>query len=424
MRNKLFNTFLFCLLWFSAFSQHVELGRSWVDTLSSPYFFGRGYVNDGVNKAAEFIGSEFENMGLNYLPGQNSFFQEFSFDVNTFPGAVAVKQGKKKLENGVHFMVDPNSGSGELSKLKFTKVDTADLKSENRIKELIDEVQSGKTDGILFDLRGVKLVDEMNLKYQLLGFGKHFPLIFITSNKMDWGVGRVQLNYPVISIADSVYAPKNKYSICVESEFIKDFKSKNVMGYIPSTSENAKTIVFTAHYDHLGGMGNEVYIPGAHDNASGTSMLGVLAKYYLENPPKHHIVFIAFAGEEAGLLGSEYFSNSNVMDLDSIHFLLNLDIMGSGDDGITIVNGSIFKDAFNLFNEINEEKKYLKRIKPRGETQNSDHYHFYKQGVPSFFIYSQGEYKHYHDIFDKYENLPFSAYDEIVNLLIDFVELY
>jgi hypothetical protein len=424
MRNNIFYSIVFISLSFVSFSQHIDLGRKWVDTLSSSHFFGRGYVNDGVNKAAEFIEKEFKDIGLDHLPDQNSFFQEFGFEVNTFPGIVAVKYGKRKLINGVHFMVDPNSGSGELKNIKLTKVDTADLKDDSRMKILMNEVQSGKTDGILFDLRGVNKTDEMNIKHQILGFGNYFPLVFITSNKMDWGVGRTQLKHPVISIADSIYKPKKKFSICIEAELISDFRNKNVMGYIPSKEENAKTFIFTAHYDHLGGMGSEVYIPGAHDNASGTSMLGALASYYVSHPPKHNIVFIAFAGEEAGLLGSEYFVRSDVMKLDSINFVLNLDIMGSGDEGITVVNGGIFEDAFLLLKSINEEKNYLKRIKSRGETQNSDHYYFYKNGVPAFFIYSQGEYKHYHDIYDVYENLPFSAYDEIVSLLIDFVERY
>jgi hypothetical protein len=421
--------FLFCFfglfgLSIISFAQHEAMGRKWVDTLSSPYFFGRGYVKDGVNKAADFIGSEFERMGLEHLPGQQSYFQEFTLDVNTFPGKIGLKQGKRELINGVHYMVNPNSGPGNGKKLKFTKLDSLDLDNTEQLKVKMQEIQSGKTDGALFDLANMSKANEMRLKHELLGLGNFFPILFISSNKMDWAVGRTQLKYPVLTIADSVYKADQKYSICVEAEFVNDFKSKNVMAYIPSEDESAKTYVFTAHYDHLGGMGDEVYIPGAHDNASGTSMLAVLADHYIENPSQHNLIFIAFAGEEAGLIGSSYFVESNIMDVDSIHFLLNLDLMGSGEEGITLVNGSIFKEAFDIFHKINDEKKYLKLIKSRGETQNSDHHHFYQKGVPSFFIYSQGAFSHYHDIYDSYDRLPFSAYDDIVNLLIDFIEQY
>ena len=413
----------FCLLSFSAESQHEEIGRSWVDTLSSPYFFGRGYVKDGVNKAAEFIKNEFEAMGLQQLPGADSYFQDFSFGVNTFPGVVAVKHDKRELINGVHFMVDPNSGGGEFKKLKLTYIDTIAIKDENQLKNKLDDAFSKKSEGVVFDLSGMPALDEMNLKYQLLGLGNHFPIVFVTSNKMDWGVGRVQLKYPVVSIADSIFQKNKSFSLCIKAEWEANFISKNVMGYIPSLNKDARTIVFTAHYDHLGGMGNEVFIPGANDNASGTSMLAAIAQHFLKEPSQDHLVFIAVAGEEAGLLGSEYFVESNVMGLDSIRIVLNLDLMGSGEKGITIVNGTIFKDEFDLFQRINQEKNYLTKIKARGETQNSDHYHFYKNGVSAFFIYALGSYKHYHDIHDAYENLPFSAYNEMVNLLIDFVNL-
>lgn len=424
MFKYLVHIFFCCSIVFSSFSQYEEMGRKWVDTLSSPYFFGRGYVNDGVNKASDFIRHEFEIMGLKQLPGQDSYFQEFSFGVNTFPGKIHLEQGKKELKNGIHFMVNPNSGPVSAKKMKFTEIDSLDLNDDERLKLKIQEIQSGKSDGALFDLSSKSKIEEMNLQHELLGLGNFFPILFISSNKMDWAVGRTQLKHPVLTISDSIYKPNKSYSICIEAEFIEDFKSKNVMAYLPSKSVDAKTFVFTAHYDHLGGMGNQVYIPGAHDNASGTSMLGVLAKYYLAHPPKHNLVFIAFAGEEAGLLGSSYFVESKTMGLDSIHFLLNLDIMGSGDEGITIVNGNVFKEAFDLFQDINKDKKYLKLIKSRGETQNSDHYHFYQNGVPSFFIYTQGEYSHYHDIYDRYDRLPFSAYNQIVDLLIDFVEQY
>jgi aminopeptidase YwaD len=423
MPSKALIILIFSILSVSAKSQHLEIGRSWVDTLSSPYFFGRGYVKDGVNKAAEFIKNEFEKMGIHKLPGADSYLQDFSFGVNTFPGVVAVKHHKRELINGVHFMVNPNSGGGEFKKLKLTHIDTVDINDEKQLKNKLDLAFSKKSDGVLFDLSGMPVLDEMNLKYQLLGLGNHFPTVFVTSNKMDWGVGRAQLKYPVLSIADSIFQKNKLFSLCIKAEWEPDFTSKNVMGYIPSLNKDARTIVFTAHYDHLGGMGNEVFIPGANDNASGTSMLAAIAQHFLREPSQDHLVFIAVAGEEAGLLGSEHFVESNIMGLDSIRIVLNLDLMGSGEKGITIVNGTIFKEEFDLFQRINQEKNYVHKIKPRGETQNSDHYHFYKKGVPAFFIYTLGAYTHYHDIYDCYENLPFSAYDEIVNLLIDFVNL-
>lgn len=171
-------------------------------------------------------------------------------------------------------------------------------------------------------------------------------------------------------------------------------------------------------------MGTEpkTYFPGANDNASGTAMLISMADYFVENTSEYNIVFIAFAGEEAGLVGSEYFVKNKSMNFSKIKFLINLDIMGSGEEGITAVNGRIHESEFNQLKAINDEKQYLSQVKSRGETANSDHYHFHVKGVPSFFIYTMGPNKNYHDVYDTYEELSFSAYDNIVKLIVDFVE--
>jgi len=97
-------------------------------------------------------------------------------------------------------------------------------------------------------------------------------------------------------------------------------------------------------------------------------------------------------------------------------------MVGSGDKGIQIVNSTVFKKEFALIDNINSEKKYLPQIKKRGAAANSDHYFFYEKGVKSFFIYTLGEYKEYHNINDKAENLPLSEYEDLFRLLTEFVE--
>ena len=68
------------------------------------------------------------------------------------------------------------------------------------------------------------------------------------------------------------------------------------------------------------------------------------------------------------------------------------------------------------------EKKYLTKVKSRGKAANSDHYFFTEKGVPSFFIYAMGNPKHYHDIHDNGSDLKLEKYDEIKQLLIDFMK--
>jgi aminopeptidase YwaD len=179
-------------------------------------------------------------------------------------------------------------------------------------------------------------------------------------------------------------------------------------------------IVITAHYDHLGGMGNNTYFPGANDNASGVALMLRLAKFYAANPQKYSLVFIAFSGEEAGLLGSKYFTEHPLVDLKKIRFLINTDLAGTGEEGITVVNATQYKKEFALLNQINEEFRYLVKINSRGKAANSDHYWFSEKGVPSFFIYTMGGIRAYHDIYDRAETLPLTEHDDLFRLITRF----
>ena len=148
-----------------------------------------------------------------------------------------------------------------------------------------------------------------------------------------------------------------------------------------------------------------------------------LGKYFVEYPVDFNVMLIAFAGEEAGLVGSEYYVEKKPwLKLNDIHFLLNVDIFGSGEEGITVVNGSVINKAYTVINDINEKFQYVKRVKARGTAANSDHYHFSRMGVPAFFIYTEGPNKHYHDIFDTYDNLSFDKADALIQLMINFTK--
>ena len=170
-------------------------------------------------------------------------------------------------------------------------------------------------------------------------------------------------------------------------------------------------------------MGDSVYFPGANDNASGTSMMLDFVKHYsnIKNRPKCKIAFVAFAGEEAGLHGSEYFVNNPMIPLNRIKFLINLDLVGTGDEGIMVVNATEHPTQFKTMEKINKEKKYFGNIGQRGKAKNSDHWHFSENGVKCFFIYTLGGISAYHDIYDRAETLPLTKYENLFRLIRDFV---
>jgi len=98
-------------------------------------------------------------------------------------------------------------------------------------------------------------------------------------------------------------------------------------------------------------------------------------------------------------------------------------MVGSGSEGITVVNATLYQDDFEKLVEINEQNDLLAEVKSRGESCNSDHCPFYQKGVPSVFIYTRGkECMEYHTMTDRPENLPFTEYDDLFTLLTEFVK--
>jgi hypothetical protein len=97
-----------------------------------------------------------------------------------------------------------------------------------------------------------------------------------------------------------------------------------------------------------------------------------------------------------------------------------MDIMGTGEEGITVVNGSAFKKEFDELKRINEENKFISDVKIRGKSANSDHYFFSENNVKAFFIYTMGGIKAYHDIYDRPETLPLNEFEDLFNLIVKF----
>ncbi len=133
------------------------------------------------------------------------------------------------------------------------------------------------------------------------------------------------------------------------------------------------------------------------------------------------MVFIAFGAAEAGILGSKYYVENPLFPLEKIKFVLNLDIMGTGDEGITVVNGTKHKKEFKKLSKLNKKHKYLSKIKIRGQAANSDHYWFSQRGIPAFFIYTLGGIKAYHDVYDRAETLPLTEFNDVRELLVKFL---
>jgi hypothetical protein len=403
------------------FAQDVSYARKIIDTLSSASMHGRGYVNNGDQKAAEFIRNEFKNDSLKSFG--NDYFQSFKISIGTLPGKVAVQIGKNKMTPAVDYLVSASSATTK-GKFKIIRLDSQIVNNETAFKKFLGADFSKKI--ILLDENGIK--DQKNIglfntieRNNLL----HAKGVISTSDNLIWDVSdalTLSTGANITIKKSSLPKQSRKIKVDIEQKLQTDHRIINLAGYIEGSTKPDSFVVFTAHYDHLGQMGADVYFPGANDNASGTALLLNLAKYYSQNKPDYSIAFITFAGEEAGLLGSEYYVRHPLFPLSNIRFLVNLDIEGTGEDGIKVVNGTVFEKEFNLLTSVNDKKKYLKTIGKRGEAAISDHYPFYAKGVKSFYIYTLGGVSEYHNIYDKQETLPLTKYNELFRLLIDFMK--
>jgi Zn-dependent M28 family amino/carboxypeptidase len=236
-----------------------------------------------------------------------------------------------------------------------------------------------------------------------------------------WDFSQRQAITPMVEI-DYSYKNISAIDISIGAKFLKNYTSQNVIGYVPGKLNPDSFIVFTAHYDHLGQMGKTVYFPGANDNASGVAMLLSLAKYYSqkEHQPNCSIVFMAFGAEEVGLLGSEFYIKHPLFPMARIKFLTNMDILGTGDEGIMVVNATVYEKDFAMLQKLNADKNYLVAVKPRGKAAISDHFYFTELKIPSFYVYTLGGIKAYHDPCDRRETLPLTEFEDLFSLLKDF----
>jgi aminopeptidase YwaD len=420
---------LFLLCSPNAYSQEhgdvFRYARKIVDTLASPSMHGRGYVNDGDKIAANYLEEQFVNFGLKKFAV--SYRQEFYLPVNTYPGILQISIDDKKLIPGKDYII---SGGGAISsgKYKIIWCDTKDpyksLHNKPRQKKAIiysdtllktwEKEEKRETE----PLPKKGLFDYYEKQYE----GKNCTLK-ITS-KLTWEVPNDTTNIKIQILEGVLSLNSKKLTVSIETKLIPDYQTQNLIGYISGTQYPDSFIVFTAHYDHLGQMGKDTYFPGANDNASGCAMLLNLARYYSmpEHKPKYSIAFMAFSGEEAGLVGSKYYVEHPLFPLKQIKFLVNMDIMGTGDEGVTVVNGTIYPEAFKTLQAVNEKGHFLTEVKIRGKAANSDHYFFSENGVPAFFIYTRGGIKAYHDIYDKAATLPLTKFEDVFRLLTGFEE--
>lgn len=224
---------------------------------------------------------------------------------------------------------------------------------------------------------------------------------------------------------DFTFTPKKdphsevKYS---ETNSDSTITGRNILAYLDNKAE--KTIIIGAHYDHLGygDRGGSLYRGeekqihnGADDNASGVALMLNLASKLKETNKNNNYLFMAFSGEEMGLLGSNYFVKNTTLPIESMNYMLNMDMVGRlKADSTLAVYGTgtspIFKQTISANNE------YFKIVEHESGVGPSDHTSFYLNDIPVLHFFT-GQHDDYHRPTDDSEKLNYDG----MNLISDYI---
>ncbi|MCW2279089.1 M28 family metallopeptidase [Heliophilum fasciatum] len=176
---------------------------------------------------------------------------------------------------------------------------------------------------------------------------------------------------------------------------VSDKKGDNLLALVPGRHPEKwqELVVVSCHYDHLGRWGNDLY-PGANDNASGVAVVLELARRMVQKPPKRTVAFLAFSGEEAGLIGSRYFVAHPTLALEQVVAVLNLDSIGNFTEEYTYWAPESLPWRSLLTDHAEAVGIRLTEAAMNGHA--SDHLAFVEQGIPAVTVLAANWLEHNH----------------------------
>jgi len=415
--------------------------RRTIEMLTSERLHGRGYVQQGEHRAAAYLRGQLRQLGLQ--PLAPDYTQPFTLDVNTFPDNCNLQlelagAASRTLVPGRDFIAAPESAPqlaaqqfrvSSLDTLVFTDTAVVRRYSAGWPGVVLGAKNQPRTAGYLPSAVVMRARDEARLStlppmlQKLLGEGG--PRL-VLQPKLTASLASSQAPQVRLEILASSWPSPSPTTVTLQldADLKRNYQTQNLAAIVRGRTQPDSFLVVSAHYDHLGTMGKKVYFPGANDNASGVALLLELASYYArpENQPTCSVVFLLFGAEEAGLIGSTYFVQHPLVPLANIKFLINLDLLGTGEEGATVVNGRLLPAAFQRLTALNEAHHYLPRLTARGTAANSDHYPFSQAGVPAFFLYTRGGSLAYHDVYDQPAALSLAGFAGAYGLVRDFLD--
>jgi Zn-dependent M28 family amino/carboxypeptidase len=206
----------------------------------------------------------------------------------------------------------------------------------------------------------------------------------------------------------------------------KDFRyAKNVIGFLPGTTQKEEIVIISAHYDHLGtsstwkpDMKRDVVYNGANDNASGVAVMLSLASYFAQYPLGRSVMFIAFGSEELGLWGSKGFAS--LVNAKSIMAQINLEMLGrKGRYKRPLITGHTYSNLRDVLNvtlyDLLQVANYFEEDDGRGDLfRRSDNFPLAQLGIPAHSIMlTTDEDPYYHRLGDEAKTLDYATMCDI-----------
>lgn len=430
--------------------------RTWLGFLAGPECEGRGTGQPGYQKAADYMAARFKEFGLKPIGDNGTYFQMVPFSrMRVQPeGSFLQISGKgSPLEHGKDFSLrSPRGNLDVAAPLAFLviKGDKAVIPSADELKGKIVVVMAENAN--------------RRLRFQLMQSAAGMLQVTDKIAPSNWSVqrGAIRIGDPVTSFSGSISSEAAKRlanqagidssqwalegvaadtAKLVGTEVTARASAKiqveavnvpNVVGMIEGTQWKDEHVGIGAHLDHMG-VSNGVVYPGADDDGSGSTALIAVAKAFSKNPvkPKRSIVFMAFCGEEMGLIGSGFYADKPFLPLDKMTCELQMDMVGrnsfgaqNGDpnrmdvesenvDTIRLVGSKRISTELDAIVQDLNTKHIGFKFKYDGEDVygRSDHYNFARKGVPIAFLFS-GFHPDYHQPTDTIDKINF---DKIAN---------
>jgi len=455
--------------------------RAHVEWLASDELEGRGTGTPSIDLAAEYIAREFLRYGLQPAGDNGTFFQ--TFDVITGAqssgNSLAWQSGGESTTlDSTQFMPYAFSASGSFTGTPVYAGygivatgedidDYAGLSVEGRVvivrSGYPDDVNPHGSVPVLASVRGKEvtarekgasallvIMEEgksiSGLKYDGSPARTGIPVGRITAAAARRlltaaGVeGKIDGEFKKGPAARGPMAKgipaRESGSMEVQGRFNVDLirkQTRNVLALLPGSNSDGAEGVFVigGHYDHLGWGGHgSLYrgeIPmihnGADDNASGTAGVLELAQYFTANPTRHSLLFMAFSGEEMGLLGSGHWVNEPTIERSRVRAMYNLDMIGRLPVATRRLNvqgigtSPVWKELVNKFNDA--ENFDLALIEDGHGS--SDHSSFYSKDIPVLFFFT-GLHTDYHRPSDDAHKLDYKGQEEVVRYIAEIVE--